>query len=59
MTPIEALELALAKEEDAIKLYKDLAVKHTAIKDLLISLSSEEQKHRKLIQEKIAELKRY
>ena len=59
MTPVEALELALAKEEEAIKLYKDLAIKHTAIKDLLISLSSEEQKHKKIIQDKIVELKRY
>ena len=48
MTPVEALELALAKEEEAIKLYKDLAIKHTAIKDLLISLSSEEQKHSRI-----------
>lgn len=59
MTPIEALELALSKEETSIELYRDLANKHSAIKDLLLSLVNEEEKHKLLIEKKIAEIRRY
>ncbi len=58
MTPVEALEVALEKEKAAIALYQDLIVKHPVIKDLLYSLLNEEQKHKKLIEEKIVELTR-
>ncbi len=59
MIPIEALELALKKEEEALNLYKDLAVKHPEIRELLTDLADQEYRHRKMIQEKIAELRRY
>ena len=58
MTPVEALEVALEKEKTSIALYQDLIVKHPVIKDLLYSLLIEEQKHKKLIEEKIVELTR-
>ncbi len=59
MTPVDALKLALSKEEQAIKLYQNLSVKHSEIKELLLSLLIEEQKHKKLIEEKISDLTRY
>ncbi len=58
MTPIEALKLALSKEKASIKLYQNLAVEHTAIKELFYTLLNEEEKHKKLIEEKIAQLMR-
>ncbi len=58
MTPVEALEVALEKEKTSIALYQDLIVKHPVIKDLLYSLLIEEQKHKKLIEERIIELTR-
>ena len=58
MTPVEALEIALEKEKASIALYQDLIAKHSVIKDLIYSLLIEEQKHKKLIEEKIVELTR-
>jgi rubrerythrin len=58
MTPVEALQLALSKEEAAIKLYRDLSLKHIEIKDLLFSLLNEEEKHKLMIEKKISELTR-
>ncbi|MBL7198432.1 MAG: hypothetical protein ISS47_10095 [Candidatus Omnitrophica bacterium] len=59
MGPVEALELALKKEEDSIKLYKNLSIEHTSINDLLTSLLNEEYKHKQLIEKKIVELTKY
>jgi rubrerythrin len=59
MTPVEALKLALTKEQSAIDLYERLSRKYTAIKELLLFLLNQEQKHKKLIQDKIRELTRY
>lgn len=58
MTPYEALEKVLKKEQASIRLYKELSQKHPGIKDLLFSLVNEEQKHKKMIQDKIKELKK-
>ena len=58
MTPVEALKLALAKEQNSIDLYERLSEQHKAVKELLLFLLTEEQKHKKLIQEKIVELTR-
>ena len=58
MTPVEALKLALSKEEASIALYKKLAVEHSAVRELLTFLENEEQKHKKMIEEKIFELTR-
>ena len=59
MIDLEVLELALSKEEDSISTYKSLLAEHKNLQDLLYLLISEEQKHKVLIEKKIAELKRY
>ena len=59
MTPVEALRLALTKEEASIELYKELSVAHPAIKELLSSLLDEEFKHKKMIEERIVQLTKY
>ena len=59
MGPIDALKLALKKEEGAIELYKNMAAEHPALKDILTDLLNEELSHKKKIEEKIVELTRY
>ena len=59
MTPVEALNLALQKEEASIELYRELSQKHPAIKELLSSLLDEEFKHKKMIEARIVELTKY
>ena len=59
LIPTEALKLALTKEEEAIELYKKLAIDNPAAKDIFEFLANEEQKHKKLIEKKIFELTRY
>ncbi len=59
MTPVDALKLALSKEEQSIKLYRDLVAKHSEIKELLFSLVIEEEKHKQLIEKKISEITAY
>jgi len=56
MTPVEALEIALSKEEASIKLYRRFSEEHPAIKELLLSLLNEEEKHKKLIEGQIVAL---
>jgi rubrerythrin len=56
MTPVEALNLALSKENNAIKVYADLSSRFPEIQDLLSFLLNEEQKHKKMIEGKIAEM---
>jgi len=56
MTPVEVLNMALEKEIEAIKIYTDLSLEHPAIKDLLLFLADEEQKHKRLIEKKIYEI---
>ena len=59
MSDVEVLKIALGKEQEAIENYQDLMKAHPGIKDLLYFLISEEQKHKSLIEKKIAELTRY
>jgi rubrerythrin len=59
MTEIEALKLALAKEQASIDLYRDLVKKHSSLKELATFLIDEEFKHQKMIEEKLVELTRY
>lgn len=56
MTPVEALEIALDKEMQAIELYVKLAQEHSAIRELLTSLADEERKHKAMIEKRIYEL---
>ena len=45
--PVEALKLALSKEEESIKLYKNLSEKYSVAKDILLFLLNEEEKQLK------------
>lgn len=56
MIEIEALKLALSKEQNAVGTYKKLLAEHPALKDLFYFLLNEEEKHVMLIEKKIAEL---
>lgn len=58
MGPVEALELAKLKEIEAAEMYQKMAIQFPEIKDTLMSLKIEEEKHRKLIEEKIVEFKK-
>lgn len=59
MTSAEALEMALLREKASIKLYEDLSNTLPEIRDLLLFLLNEEYKHKKMIEEKIAEMTKY
>lgn len=56
MTPVEALQLALEKEDDALVLYRKLALEHPAVKDMFEFLVNEEEKHKKMLEAKIHQL---
>jgi len=58
MGPVDALKLALSKETDSIKLYNKLNLKHPTLKELLLFLINEEEKHKLLIEKKIQEITR-
>ncbi len=58
MTVIEALEFARQKETEAASIYEKFALEHPVIKDLCYLLLNEEEKHRVLIDKKIAELQK-
>lgn len=48
--------MALKKEEGSIKFYETLLKKHPELKELMYTLISQEQQHKKLIENKIVEL---
>jgi rubrerythrin len=58
MIPINALQLALAKEKASVKLYRKMLVEHPGLKDLLLFLVNEEEKHVKMIENEIVKLMR-
>lgn len=58
MGPVEALELAKLKEIEAAEMYQKMAIQFPEIKDTLMFLKIEEEKHRKLIEERIVEFKK-
>jgi len=58
MIEVEALKFALAKEQNAVKVYKKLLAQHPALKDLFYFLLNEEEKHVVMIEKKIAALYR-
>jgi rubrerythrin len=59
MIEIEALKMALAKEQDAVKAYQGLLAQHPTLSELLSFLVTEEQKHVVMIEKKISELSGY
>jgi rubrerythrin len=58
MGPVDALKIALSKENASIQLYARLSLQHKAIKELLQLLINEEEKHKQLIEDKISEMTR-
>jgi len=58
MGPVEALEMALSKEQEAIVMYQKFYEDYPTAKDVFLFLAGEEQKHRKMIEKKIQELTR-
>jgi rubrerythrin len=56
MIPLEALKLALSKEQESIKLYNRLNLEHPGLKELFLFLINEEEKHKQLIEKKIVEI---
>ncbi len=59
MVPVEALKLALVKEQNSIALYQKLNLEHPGLKDLFEFLINEEEKHKKLIEKRIQEATKF
>lgn len=59
MTDVEALKIALSKEERAIELYQKFLTEQPNIKEVFSFLLNEEQKHKQLIEKKISEITRF
>jgi rubrerythrin len=57
MGPIEALNVALAREQASIELYNKLYLRHPEIKELFLLLVNEEEKHKQLIEKRIVEIR--
>ena len=58
MGPIEALQMAKSLEEKSISLYQDFILKFPVARDVFEFLLTEEEKHKKLIENKIVELQK-
>ena len=56
MGPVEALEFAKSKEAEAAEMYQKMAIRFPQIEETFMFLKVEEEKHRKLIEEKITEI---
>ncbi len=56
MGPIEALRQAVNREEASIKLYQGFAEQFSVAKDVFLFLLDEEEKHKKMLEQKIYEL---
>jgi len=56
MGPVEALQLALSKEKEAMERYREFATQHRVARDVFLFLADEEHKHKEMIEKKIYEL---
>jgi len=59
MIDLEALKIALSRENDSITTYQRMLADHPGLKELLSFLLTEEEKHKVLIEKKIRELTQY
>ncbi len=57
MGPMEALELALDREKQSVKLYEKFAAQFPVAKDVFIFLQGEEEKHQQLIEKEMVRLR--
>jgi rubrerythrin len=58
MVPVEALKIALREEVKAIALYRKMEKEHPSLQETFSFLITEEEKHQKLLAQKIEELTR-
>jgi len=56
MGPVDALKIALARETESINLYNQFYLQFPELKELLLFLVNEEEKHKQLIEKKITEV---
>ncbi len=56
MGPVDALKLAKSKETEAAQMYEKFAQKFPVAKEIFSFLMTEEEKHKKLIEDKIIEI---
>ena len=59
MGPVEALEKALALENEAIKLYQKMSLQFPELRETFDFLINEEYKHKNLLEKKIQESTKY
>jgi rubrerythrin len=59
MGPIEALKLAITKEQESIDLYSRINLENPGLKETMLFLINEEYKHKQLLEKKVAELTKY
>jgi rubrerythrin len=54
-TPIEIIQLALGREQDAVRVYSEYGktAEEPSIREMFLFLAEEEKKHVKLLQEEI------
>ena len=57
MVPLEALAIALEKEKASVKLYNRYYADYPELKEMLLFLINEEEKHQQLIEKKMMELR--
>ncbi|NQT46281.1 MAG: hypothetical protein HQ593_02220 [Candidatus Omnitrophica bacterium] len=56
MGPVEALRLALSMEIEAVEKYSKFANEHSVARETFEFLADEENKHKVLLEKKIAEM---
>lgn len=59
MGPVEALQLALKKEIEAKEAYGRFYNQYPEVREIFMFLMNEEEKHEKLIRDKISAMTRY
>ena len=59
MIDLEALKIALSRENNSIETYQKMLVDHPGLKELVSFLLTEEEKHKVLIEKKIRQLTQY
>jgi rubrerythrin len=57
MGPMEALKIALEKENASIKLYNKFYLQYPEMKEMLLFLINEEEKHKQLIEKQMVKLR--
>jgi len=56
MGPVEALKIALKKEEASIKLYQRMYLQYPEVKELVSFLINQEEKHKKMVKKAISKI---